>query len=77
MPDQRLGERACAFLVAAGPELALGDVQRHLDALEVAKYKWPERLEWVSELPRSKVDKVDKKVLRELAATIAQISGPL
>ena len=76
MPDQRLGERACAFLVAAGPELALGDMQRHLDALEVAKYKWPERLEWVSELPRSKVDNVDKKVLRELAATIAQTSEP-
>jgi non-ribosomal peptide synthetase component E (peptide arylation enzyme) len=51
-------------------------VQRHLDALEVAKYKWPERLEWVSELPRSKVDKVDNKVLREIAATIAQTSGP-
>lgn len=76
MPDPRLGERACAFLVAAGPELALGDVQRHLDTLEVAKYKWPEHLEWVSELPRSKVNKVDKKALRELAAIIAQTSGP-
>ena len=76
MPDPRLGERACAFLVAAGPELALRDVQRHLDGLEVAKYKWPEHLEWVSELPRSKVNKVDKKALRELAAAIARTSGP-
>ena len=75
MPDLQLGERACAFLVAAGPELTLRDVQRHLDALGVATYKWPERLEWVSDLPRSKVNKVDKKALRERAAAIAQNSG--
>ena len=62
-------------LVAIGAELTLPDIQRHLDALGVAKYKWRERLEWVSDLPRSKVNKVDKKVLRERAAALAQASG--
>jgi 2,3-dihydroxybenzoate-AMP ligase len=75
MPDPQLGERACAFLVAAGSELTLRDIQRHLDALGVAKYKWPERLEWVRELPRSKVNKVDKKALRVRTAVMAQASG--
>ncbi|WP_159930936.1 MULTISPECIES: (2,3-dihydroxybenzoyl)adenylate synthase [Nocardia] len=65
MPDERLGEKACAFLVSAsGDELTMATVQEHMDALGVAKFKWPERLVWVSELPRTNVGKVNKKVLR-------------
>lgn len=74
MPDPRLGERACAFLVAARDRLTLEDVQRHLNALGVAKYKWPERLEWVDDLPRSEVNKIDKKTLRDRIATAPQTS---
>lgn len=77
MPDPKLGERACAFLVATGPRLTLRDIQRHLDGLEVAKYKWPERLEWVSDLPRSNVNKVDKAALRKRAATLALARTPV
>ena len=36
-----------------------------------APFRWPERLEWVSDFPRSKVNKVnkvDKKLLRQRAA---------
>ncbi|WP_382310327.1 (2,3-dihydroxybenzoyl)adenylate synthase [Herbiconiux sp. UC225_62] len=68
MPDERLGERACAYLVAAREPLTLDDVRMHLDALSVAKFKWPERLEWVSSLPMTPVGKVDKKQLRARAA---------
>jgi non-ribosomal peptide synthetase component E (peptide arylation enzyme) len=53
MPDDRLGERACAFVVGTGANNAdLGDIQVHFEALGVAKYKWPERLEWLDEMPR-------------------------
>ncbi|SDF94182.1 (2,3-dihydroxybenzoyl)adenylate synthase [Klenkia brasiliensis] len=65
MPDPRLGERACAYLVATGDPVDLEDVRRHLDGLGVAKFKWPERLEWVTELPKTLVGKLDKKRLRE------------
>lgn len=64
MPDERLGERACAFLVASGTPLSMAEVQAHLDELGVAKFKWPERLEWVGELPKTQVGKLDKKMLR-------------
>lgn len=65
MPDDRLGEKACAFLVSAtGATLTMAEVQRHMDGLGVAKYKWPERLVWVSELPTTNVGKIDKKRLR-------------
>jgi non-ribosomal peptide synthetase component E (peptide arylation enzyme) len=71
MPDERLGERACAYLVAAGAPLTMPEVQSHLHSLSLAKFKWPERLEWVSELPRTPVGKLDKKLLqREIAAKV-------
>lgn len=70
VPDPRLGERACAFLVGTR-RVELTEVQQHLDQLGVAKYKWPERLEWLDEMPRaSEVGKIDKKQLRILAAEL-------
>ena len=68
MPDARLGERACAFVVlAAGTELSFAQMQSHLDDHRVAKTYWPERLEHVSELPRTPSGKIQKFVLRERA----------
>lgn len=64
MPDPRLGERACAYLVTDGEPLSMGEVQEHLDSLSLAKFKWPERLEWVPRLPLTAVGKVDRKSLR-------------
>ncbi|SOC86413.1 3-phosphoshikimate 1-carboxyvinyltransferase [Curtobacterium sp. 314Chir4.1] len=72
MPDARLGERACAFVVpAAGAELLdFAGMQRALDKAGVSKYYWPERLEYIAELPRNAVGKVQKNVLREQAAAL-------
>lgn len=63
MPDPRLGERTCAFVVVDGAPLSLPEVQRHFAALQVAKFKWPERLEHLPEIPRTLVGKTDKKRL--------------
>jgi 2,3-dihydroxybenzoate-AMP ligase len=65
MPDPRLGERACAYLIAAGDPLTMHEVQEHLGSLSVAKFKWPERLEWLTEMPKTPVGKLDKNALRE------------
>lgn len=72
MPDLRLGERACAYLVSVdGTVLTMPQVQSHLDGLGVAKYKWPERLEWTDALPLTNVGKIDKKQLRaDVAAAL-------
>lgn len=67
MPDARLGERSCAYLVTSTP-IDLMAVQEHFAGLGVAKFKWPERIELVDNLPRTKVGKIDKRVLREQAA---------
>ncbi|MCQ9182726.1 3-phosphoshikimate 1-carboxyvinyltransferase [Streptomyces sp. IBSBF 2953] len=68
MPDERLGERACAFVVpAGGTELTFEEMRRHLDGHEVAKQYWPERLERIDALPRNPIGKVTKWELRALA----------
>jgi cyclohexanecarboxylate-CoA ligase len=71
MPDPRLGERACAFVVLnttpPTPTLSFDEMQAHLDAHHVTKTYWPERLELVSELPRTPSGKIQKFVLRERA----------
>jgi salicylate---CoA ligase len=68
VPDAILGERVCAVIVPApGAAPALDAVRAALSAMEVARYKIPERLLTVSELPLTKVGKIDKKALREIA----------
>jgi 3-phosphoshikimate 1-carboxyvinyltransferase len=68
MPDPRLGERACAFVVLREKaRLDFERMQHYLDACQVAKHYWPERLEIVDELPRTPSGKVQKYVLRERA----------
>ena len=67
MPDPNLGERICVFVAprdpASPPELA--ELLELLAAEQVAKFKWPERLEVVAALPRNPVGKVLKRDLRE------------
>ena len=64
MPDERLGERACAFIVG---ELDFETMIEYLDSHRVSKTYWPERLELVDTLPRTPSGKIQKFVLREQA----------
>jgi 2,3-dihydroxybenzoate-AMP ligase len=67
MPDPVFGERACAFVIprdAARPP-TLQELKGFLETCDVAKFKWPERLEVVSEFPVSPVGKILRRKLRE------------
>lgn len=65
MPDLRLGEKVCAFVVPRnGCTIALQDVQAHFMAAGVARQKSPEALHLVDELPRTPSGKVMKAELR-------------
>jgi len=69
MPDPRLGERSCAFVVAKdGQSLDLAELQTWMARVGVAKPKWPERVELVEELPTTPSGKVQKFRLREIIA---------
>ncbi|MGH2945121.1 MAG: (2,3-dihydroxybenzoyl)adenylate synthase [Solirubrobacteraceae bacterium] len=66
MPDPELGERTCAYAVPrGGAPLTLEALTTFLVERRIARYKLPERLEVVDELPLTKVGKVDKAALRE------------
>jgi cyclohexanecarboxylate-CoA ligase len=73
MPDQRLGEKVCAYVVAADPEVppTLDDITSYLREHKVAVQKLPERLEVVPALPITATGKIQKHVLRaEIAAKL-------
>ena len=63
--DAKYGERVCAFVITRdGQSLTLEEVLAHFKAEGVAKQKTPERLELVTEFPRTLSGKIQKYVLR-------------
>ena len=67
MPDERLVERMCAFVVTQkGRSINFQELISFLKSKEIAKFKLPERLELIDELPVSTFGKVSKKLLTEL-----------
>jgi acyl-CoA synthetase (AMP-forming)/AMP-acid ligase II len=63
-PDERLGERICAFVVPArGARVELADLVAAAERAGLAKQKWPEQLQIVSELPTTLSGKVRRHVL--------------
>jgi 2,3-dihydroxybenzoate-AMP ligase len=72
MPDPRLGERTCAYIVVQGDPLTMAEIRAHFMQLQVATFKWPERIEHLTDIPRTLVGKTDKKRLQaDIAAKIA------
>ena len=76
MPDARLGERACAFVVTtAGSAVDLETLREFLLERGVAKFKWPERVEIRTEFPLTNIHKVNKAILRQEIADILAEEG--
>lgn len=67
MPDDRLGERICAFVVPKpGYEtLTLEQVISYLKDRDVPKRFWPERLELIGRIPHTSSGKVKKYLLQD------------
>jgi len=69
VPDDYRGEVLVAYVVAQGTAVSSDDVLNYL-ARHLVKYKWPARIVWVAQLPKTPVGKVDKKQIREMAAQV-------
>jgi cyclohexanecarboxylate-CoA ligase len=71
MPDERLGERSCAFVTTkAGAAVTLEDLTTFLMAQDISKNYLPEHLEILPELPRTASGKIQKFRLREMAKAL-------
>lgn len=65
MPDLRLGERACAYVVPRGQARpSLEELVAHLRRLGAGPLQWPERVEVVAALPETPSGKLDRPALR-------------
>ena len=65
MPDERLGERICAFIV---PQPGISEITReqiaaYLKEHQVSKWLWPERVEMIEAIPYTESGKVKKYIL--------------
>ncbi|EFN5170813.1 medium-chain fatty-acid--CoA ligase [Escherichia coli] len=67
MPDERLGERSCAYVVLKTPHhsLSLEEVVAFFSRKRVAKYKYPEHIVVIEKLPRTASGKIQKFLLRK------------
>ncbi|HFX6711082.1 TPA: medium-chain fatty-acid--CoA ligase [Escherichia coli] len=67
MPDERLGERSCAYVVLKAPyhSLSLEEVVAFFSRKRVAKYKYPEHIVVIEKLPRTASGKIQKFLLRK------------
>ena len=72
MPDARLGERGCTFATLKdGFEFDFDTMIEYLLGQKMSKQYLPERLEIITEFPRTPSGKIQKFVLREWAQKFA------
>jgi acyl-CoA synthetase (AMP-forming)/AMP-acid ligase II len=64
-PDDRLGEKVCAYIVPEGDAFTLEDLKAFLDAEKVTKYMYPQHLVFMDEFPMTPTGKVQKVALQE------------
>ncbi|GHO97282.1 cyclohexanecarboxylate-CoA ligase [Reticulibacter mediterranei] len=66
-PDERLGERSCLVAsLRSGYSITLAEITTHLAAKGLAKYKWPEELLLLNELPATPTGKIARVRLMDL-----------
>lgn len=67
MKDPRLGERVCAFIV---PEdrmklVSKEEITQHMKGRRVSKWLWPERVEYIDQIPYTESGKIIRYKLKE------------
>ena len=68
LPDDRLGERICTFIVLEDPNAerpTLDSLADYLTAKGVAKRLWPEHIEFIDEIPHTESGKVKRHQLAD------------
>ncbi|KXF54156.1 acyl-CoA synthetase [Rhodococcus sp. SC4] len=70
VPDDLLGERAAALVVSTGAPVTLGEVTAHLGDVEFPKFKWPEFVFTIDDLPQNRVGKLSRPDAVDLATRL-------
>ena len=72
VPDDMLGERAAALIVSDGQPVTLESVTGQLDEAGFPRFKWPEYVFEVADLPQNRVGKLSRPDAVEIARRLAQ-----
>jgi len=72
LPDERWGEAPHAFVVLKSEAIATEDELREFARANLAHFKAPHTVTFVSDLPKTATGKIQKYVLRKGRAGIAQ-----
>jgi cyclohexanecarboxylate-CoA ligase len=77
-PDERLGEKICACVVARPDQdlPTLASLQDYLLANGFARFKLPERVEIFSQLPRNALGKVQRFILQDTVTARSEEHAP-
>ncbi|AMN47757.1 hypothetical protein ACG33_11745 [Steroidobacter denitrificans] len=76
MPDERLGERVCAYIVTRdGQEVGVEEISDFLIEHKAMKYLHPEVIVRLEEMPMTPTGKIQKVALQKDAAGRAALSG--
>jgi non-ribosomal peptide synthetase component E (peptide arylation enzyme) len=66
MPDPVVGERVCAYIQPKpGANLNFDIIIAHLKERKASVLQFPERMEFIGDMPLTKAEKVNKKALME------------
>lgn len=66
MPDKKMGEKVCAYIqLKKNASITFDEILQFLKENELAKQKWPERVEFINEFPMTASGKIKKHVLRK------------
>jgi acyl-CoA synthetase (AMP-forming)/AMP-acid ligase II len=68
VPDERLGERVGAFVELAAGAQVDAETLRALCLERLARYKVPERIEFIERLPRNAMNKIERAKLKQMCA---------
>lgn len=68
IPDSRLGEKICAFVVCDGDNslATRSDLITYLRDRGIASFKYPDFVEFIESMPLTPVGKIDKNILRRM-----------
>ena len=75
LKHERLGEIACLVCTTNDANITLDEIRNFLEEMDVSKYKWPEKLIVLEEMPKTPTGKISKGVLRELASNYKELEN--
>jgi fatty-acyl-CoA synthase len=76
VPDEKLGEEVCAFVVTKGGQEASAEEIRNFCRGQIAHYKIPKHIRFVAEFPLTATGKPQKFVMRERMMRELGVSEP-